>query len=298
MRVFILTQGGWATPLVEAILKSRHELVGTAIQATSTKAVLRRWPLIKKIFGRYRKDKLYRMLRSNKIPSYLINSANKKTFAENLKKSKPDIILVACWSEVIKKQIWSIPKYRAVNFHPSLLPQERGANPFASAILNGKGYTGITFHSINEEVDAGDILYSERVDIFDSETGGELAERCAHIAALKLPAIFDSIESGDISPRKQDTAKATYCRDMKGYTGLVDIDKPAKEIHDYVRAVQPWVAPFFKYGRKRVFIKKVKLIKSRIEDGYPTGGVIKTAPGGIYVNCKDATILLEKSQDG
>ncbi|RQT39250.1 methionyl-tRNA formyltransferase [Burkholderia contaminans] len=71
-----------------------------------------------------------------------------------------DVLVVAGYG-------WRIPDWtpyvrRAINFHPSLLPQARGPYPLMRAILDGHREWGVTCHRIAPEFDAGEILAQER----------------------------------------------------------------------------------------------------------------------------------------
>ncbi|MDP2910053.1 MAG: methionyl-tRNA formyltransferase, partial [bacterium] len=71
-------------------------------------------------------------------PSKIQNSKLK------IQNSKPDIIVVAAYGQIIPKEILDIPKHGCLNVHPSLLPKYRGASPIQTAILNGDEKTGVT----------------------------------------------------------------------------------------------------------------------------------------------------------
>src|SRR3990167_8198723 len=61
-----------------------------------------------------------------------------------LRQINPDLLVVAAYGKIIPKEILDIPKYNALNIHPSLLPKYRGPSPIQSAILNGDKKTGVT----------------------------------------------------------------------------------------------------------------------------------------------------------
>ena len=83
----------------------------------------------------------------------------------------------------LPEEIWSIPSYGTFNLHASYLPDYRGAAPINWAIINGEKETGVTTFFINEEIDAGKIIFRERVPIGDNETAGELHQKLAKIGA-------------------------------------------------------------------------------------------------------------------
>src|SRR3989344_1160526 len=58
--------------------------------------------------------------------------------------SRPDLIVLAAYGQILPQEILDIPKHGCLNVHPSLLPKYRGATPVQSAILNGDKETGVT----------------------------------------------------------------------------------------------------------------------------------------------------------
>ena len=69
------------------------------------------------------------------IPAIQPLKLNDKSFAQQIKKLKPDVLIVASYGQILPKSILDIPKYGSVNIHSSLLPKYRGASPIQSAIL-------------------------------------------------------------------------------------------------------------------------------------------------------------------
>jgi methionyl-tRNA formyltransferase len=49
----------------------------------------------------------------------------------------PDLIVVAAFGQILKKEVLDLPKFGCVNVHASLLPRWRGAAPINAAILAG-----------------------------------------------------------------------------------------------------------------------------------------------------------------
>ena len=79
--------------------------------------------------------------------------------------SKPDLIVVAAYGQIIPKEILKIPRYGCLNVHPSLLPKYRGPSPIQAAILNGDKETGVTIIKMTEKVDAGPIISNIKYQI-------------------------------------------------------------------------------------------------------------------------------------
>ena len=69
-----------------------------------------------------------------------------------------------------------------INFHAAPLPRYRGSACPAFAILNNEISFGVTFHLIvDEDLDAGPILYVEHFPIGQNDTAGDIDRRCIEV---------------------------------------------------------------------------------------------------------------------
>ena len=84
---------------------------------------------------------------------------------EKLKEMKPDFFVTFAFGQILSQEVIDIPKFATINLHASLLPEYRGANPIATAIIDGKKETGITTMKTVLELDAGDICLQEKIEI-------------------------------------------------------------------------------------------------------------------------------------
>ena len=75
---------------------------------------------------------------------------------------------------MLPKVVWQIPCLGTFNLHASLLPQYRGAAPIHWAIINKEQTTGVTTFFIDEKIDTGEIILSQKVAIAEDETVGSL----------------------------------------------------------------------------------------------------------------------------
>ena len=81
-----------------------------------------------------------------------------KNFRSQIADLEPQLFVVAAYGKILPKEILDIPKYGALNIHPSLLPRWRGPSPIQYAILNGDLEAGVTIIKMDEEMDHGPIL--------------------------------------------------------------------------------------------------------------------------------------------
>ena len=66
---------------------------------------------------------------------------------------------------------------KMINIHPALLPIGRGAWPMAVTILKGLRESGVTIHKMTAELDAGDILLQEKIEVGPRETLQSLTDK-------------------------------------------------------------------------------------------------------------------------
>ena len=79
--------------------------------------------------------------------------------------SEIDLLIVVAYGKIIPKKILEIPKYGAINFHPSLLPLYRGASPIISALLDDHKETGMSLMLLDEKMDHGPLLAQQKISV-------------------------------------------------------------------------------------------------------------------------------------
>jgi methionyl-tRNA formyltransferase len=192
--------------------------------------------------------------------------AKEEAFQEAVRGSRPDLIVVVAYGQILPKSILSIPTYCAVNVHASLLPAYRGAAPIAWAILNGEKVTGVTTMVMDEGMDTGDILLQREIPIGGGETCETLRDRLASLGAQLLLETLARMKEKNIRPISQDNSKATYAPPLKKEDGHIDWKKEAKEIDRQIRALNPWPGAFTKLDHQLL-----KIYKGETRERPPTG---------------------------
>ncbi|MBA3899539.1 MAG: methionyl-tRNA formyltransferase, partial [Bacteroidetes bacterium] len=123
-------------------------------------------------------------------------------FLEELKTLNADLQIVVAF-RMLPEVVWNMPPLGTFNLHASLLPQYRGAAPINHAIINGEKETGATTFFLKHEIDTGDILFQEKVEIKEDETAGELHDKLMEIGAGLVLNTVQKIETGDYSTIQQ-----------------------------------------------------------------------------------------------
>lgn len=162
------------------------------------------------------------------------------TFKQTLQELGADIFTVVVYGKIIPDDILSIPRYKSVNVHPSLLPRYRGPAPIRTPLYNGDSATGVTIMLMDSEVDHGPILAQEEVAIGADDTNCTLTDKLALIAAPLLIKTIDGYVTGAITPREQDHSQAIFTRLVTKQDGRIDWSRTAPEIYNQFRAYSDW----------------------------------------------------------
>jgi methionyl-tRNA formyltransferase len=133
-----------------------------------------------------------------------------------------------------------MPGLGTINLHPSLLPKYRGAAPVQWALINGDSETGVTVQMINEELDAGDIVLQEKIEIDENINAGDLYDLVFPIGAeLIVKSIEITGERKKLLLTKQNDSEATHCGKIDKDTAHINWNNDAFKIHNLVRGLNP-----------------------------------------------------------
>jgi phosphoribosylglycinamide formyltransferase 1 len=92
---------------------------------------------------------------------------------------------------------------RVVNIHPALIPSFCGhgmyGNRVHQAVLDaGVKVTGCTVHFVDNEYDAGPIIWQQPVPVFDDDTADTLAKRVFEVEKEAYPLVLKQLAAGRI----------------------------------------------------------------------------------------------------
>ncbi len=220
------------------------------------------------------------------------------TVLEALKALSPDILAVVAYGRILPPEILEVPKFGAVNVHGSLLPKYRGAAPIQWAVLNGDSITGVTTMYLANEMDTGDIIYTEETPIGEFETSGELYDRLKEMGAKLLSRTLHDIECGTAPRRAQDHSKASYVKMLDKSLCPIDFSKSARMVVKHICGLQPWpVATIQLEGT--VFRVFAAAYGRQNCEGRP-GTVLKADERGLEILCGggESVILTELQAPG
>jgi len=224
-------------------------------------------------------------------------------FLEELRLLKPDLQVVVAF-RMLPETVWSLPGQGTINLHASLLPQYRGAAPINHVIINGEKETGVTTFFIRREIDTGNILLQEKVQIRNNETAGELHDRLMHVGAKLVVKTVRSIADGNYSEISQSelTGKHPVLRLAPKITTedcRINWDSNAGSIFNFIRGLSPHPTAWSEWIKKNNQKFSIKIYNSSVEvleHNYKPGTLITDQKKFLKVACRDGFIHITDVQ--
>lgn len=181
---------------------------------------------------------------SRGIPVYQPKTLRDEAFMPCLREIDPDVIVVVAYGRILPPEVLSYPKYGCVNLHVSLLPAYRGAAPMQRAVMNGDGETGVTTMLMDEGLDTGDILFTERFPIGDDDTFETVHDKSAALGGPLLCKTLHALRDGTAVPKKQDESGVSYADKIEKSDCLLDFTRTATALSAQIRGLYPFPLAF------------------------------------------------------
>ena len=226
------------------------------------------------------------------------DDVNSPEFIQKLQSFNPDIIVLAGYGSIVKKEFISVAKYGCINLHGGELPKYRGSSPMNWALINGDKSFTLSIIQVDSGIDTGDILI-EKKHVIEPEYNISDLHRIANDSfPILLNEVLDKIENNSLIPKAQKNSDSSYYPLRFPDDGFILFDKfNAEEIHNRVRALAPpypGVTTFF-------MNRKITIIKTRLTERpfFGEAGRIYQVSKlkGILVCAKDKCLWLEEIID-
>jgi methionyl-tRNA formyltransferase len=179
-----------------------------------------------------------------------------------VREARPDVIVVAAYGLILRREVLDLPRLGAVNVHASLLPRHRGAAPISAAILAGDRETGICLMQMEVGLDTGPVLACRATPIDPTDDTPTLTERLALVGRDLLVETLPKLAAGQITPEPQDDRLATYAPKIQREDARLDWSKSAVELERQVRAYRGWPDAFTSWQGKGL-----KVLAAHVSEG-------------------------------
>ncbi len=225
------------------------------------------------------------------LPVFQPETLKDGAIADLLCEIKPDVIAVVAYGKLLPQYVLEYPKYGCVNVHGSLLPKYRGAAPIQRAVLNGDKETGITTMFMASGMDTGDILLTEKMEIGENMTTGELFDALAVVGGKLLVETLKGLESGSVTPVPQNHDEATHAEKITNEECLVDFTLDADEVHNRIRGLSPFPGAFSYLDGKVIKLFNSKKGTDEAK-GQPGEVISASAKTGVEVCCGKGSVII------
>lgn len=234
----------------------------------------------------------------HKIPLLRADDVNDPAFVDTLRSYDPSLVLSAAYPQIFSAQLLRLPRVCPANFHPSLLPRCRGANPVFWSIATGEEWGGVTAHIMTEKIDEGDTVAQIAFPISDyywSELYNKVLAETPKLVSL----VREFFETGKHSPTRQSTANVTYFRnDREIHHRLFWNVMSGRDIYNLIRTEQA----FCYFRNQRIQISRAKLAERnrnltnrvRVEPGT----IVDITDGEVFAKAQDACLVISLVSKG
>lgn len=262
MRVVFAGTPEPAVPSLEALLASRHEVVGvvTRPDAPAGRGRTLRPSPVKEV-----------ALREG-LPVATPKHPRDDDFQQWLRSLAPDVCPVVAYGALVPRPVLDIPAHGWVNLHFSLLPAWRGAAPVQHALLHGDDVTGATTFLLEEGMDTGPVLGTMTEQVRPRDTAGDLLTRLADAGAGLLVATLDALDDGTITPVAQPSEGISMAPKITVDDARIRWHEPAFAVNRRVRACTPAPGAWTMFRGARLKVAEATPVDAEVAvDGLDAG---------------------------
>jgi methionyl-tRNA formyltransferase len=246
LRILFFGTPEFALVTLDALLRSRHQVVGVVTQPDRPRGRGQR----------VSESPVKQRAVSAGLPVLQPERLRDVGFLEAATALRADLGVVAAYGKILTDQVLALPQMGLLNVHASVLPRHRGAAPVHRAIIAGDGETGVTIMRVVKALDAGPMFAIVRRPIGPDETSEQVERDLARLGADLLVPTIDDLTAGRAHETPQDEAAATYAPRLTKEDGVVDWTWSAEHLHNLIRGLHPWPHAFAFLHDRRVILHR------------------------------------------
>ncbi len=282
MNVLFAGTPEFAARCLEALLKSRHRVIGVITQPDRPAG--RGFALAP--------SPVKKLASARGIQMTQPESLRDAQAQAKLKHFRADVIVVAAYGLILPRPVLELPRDGAINIHASLLPRWRGATPIERALLAGDRHTGVSIMQMDDGLDTGPVLMQEEIPILEDDTMGTLRDRLAELGAKLIVQALDALQAGVIKATPQSAEGVTYAAKLEKREARVDWREGALTVNRQVRALNP--SPGADARVRRV---ELKIWRCATATGRGNAGeILSIGPDGLCVACGEGALVITELQ--
>jgi methionyl-tRNA formyltransferase len=198
----------------------------------------------------------------------------------------PKAFISVAFPFVLSVNILKLVRY-PINIHTGAIPKYRGHHPISAAMLNDEPFQGTTVHFMAPEVDAGDILLQDFVEVTNEDNINTIKSKLIVKSYLLLKSVIKQLENDCLHPKKQ-IGEIIWAPKRTEQDSKINFNNKSRYLHNFIRAlVDPYPNAFVENGSRRI------KIKNSIASNTPGIVLDKTVSNKYVVSTKDGVLLLD-----
>jgi methionyl-tRNA formyltransferase len=271
MRVAMFGYQTWGHRTLRALIDAGHEVALVVTHPVSDHAYERIWA-----------DSVADLAAEHGIKVLLRDRPDDAELLAELRAADLDLIVANNWRTWLPPSVFELPRHGTLNIHDSLLPAYAGFSPIIWALLNDEPAVGVTAHMMDGELDAGDIVLQQSVEVGPKDTATDLFHRTVDLIAPLTAEAIKLIEQG-FTPQPQDRSKASFFHKRAKRDSLIDWNWTPEYIERMVRAQSDPYPNAFTYHRGQ----ELRIVKASVSTGHYGG-----TPGRIFYREGDGVVIV------
>ena len=220
-------------------------------------------------------------------------------FVDELRSLGADLFVVIAF-RMLPEIVWTMPRLGTFNLHASLLPRYRGAAPINWAVINGDRQTGVTTFFLKHEIDTGDVISRESIEISDSDNAGTIHDRLMELGARLTARTCNDIAAGNLHSIPQCELEGEPCPAPKIFkdTCRIDWNQPAAKIHNLIRGLSPYPAAWTTLEAESAETSTMKIFSSTVLSSQASdpGRITISGKNSIIADCADFQLEITSLQ--
>jgi methionyl-tRNA formyltransferase len=219
-------------------------------------------------------------------------SPNLPDFVEAMRDLAPDLFVAVGYTNLLKKQILSVPRILAANFHASLLPAYRGKHPVFWALRRGELRAGLTVHVIDAGLDTGDVLYQVRVRTRKRDSVASLYDRIMDRSVSLVGRLIEDAEGGKLRRTPQPGIGASYYSSVCEDDFRLDWSSDAEQLRRWIQT-SPGQC-FCDVAGRRVFPMDAEAVPGRAD--VPIGVLVRIGRSSCTVAAGKGALRVRRAR--
>lgn len=291
LRIIYMGTPDFAVEPLKALVENNYNVVG--VVTNPDKPAGRGQKILESAVKQYAKSQNLRTLQPERFRD--------ETFLHELKNLNADLQIVVAF-KMLPEIVWSMPRLGTFNLHASLLPQYRGAAPINWAVINGDSKTGITTFLLKHEIDTGNILFQEEIEINEEDNAGTVHDKLMISGSKLVLKTVDAIISNQYSSIEQESIRTE--KEIKHAPKIFKNDckinwsSDLEKIHNLIRGLSPYPAAWteIENSEDKIQLKIFKTSKEITNHNNMVGKIISDGKSFLKVAVSQGYISIEELQ--